>query len=194
MMLLRLFLLGCFAACASPPVAMAECATPAKPAQAASAQNDPAALSAGFWSEVKKTESSENYTKLKSMLSEMSSAAPPVVDPGKQRIVDVAIAKPAAAAKVMSATATSSDSVSTSALSTVVTMTTSPKMQQEAAALVEPEAKEQVETWRANLSTGVQGLPGIYLGDNAVANGGERQPAPVGYAPVSGGSTGCPTR
>jgi hypothetical protein len=43
----------------------------------------------------------------------------------------------------------------------------------------------------ANLSTGIQGLPGIYLSDEPIESS-VRAEAPAGYAPVSGGSMGCP--
>ena len=194
MLLTRVFIVGGLALGAISPIAHAECAAPAKGPAAKPSKDDPAAVSAAFWTDWKKTEASESYVALKAAVAKTQSA--PVANAGKtQRIVDVAISKPADAAKVMSeATAVSSDAPTANALSTVMNMTTSPKTREEAAAYVAPEAKERVETWQANLSTGIQGLPGVYLGDNAVTNGGERQPAPVGYTPVSGGAAGCPTR
>jgi hypothetical protein len=197
--LTRIIIAGALATTATLQGASAECTAPAKPvptkpASAKPSPNDPATLSASFWTTTRKTEASESFAALKAAI-----ARPPATTPtgnaNTQRIIDVAVTKPADVAKVMSdATAASQDAASTQALSTVVNMITSPKTREEAAALVAPDAQARVETWRANLSTGVEGLPGIYLGDNAVASGGERQPAPAGYTPVSGGSAGCPTR
>jgi hypothetical protein len=45
----------------------------------------------------------------------------------------------------------------------------------------------------ANLSSGIAGLPGIYLSDQPI-EGGARGEAPDGYTAVSGGSMGCPGR
>ena len=42
--------------------------------------------------------------------------------------------------------------------------------------------------FRANLSGGIPGLPGIYLGGN---DGGSRPSVPPGYTPVAGGSRRC---
>lgn len=42
---------------------------------------------------------------------------------------------------------------------------------------------------------GIAGLPGVYLGDNAASNGANTSASvPAGFAPVGGGSMGCPTR
>jgi hypothetical protein len=72
-------------------------------------------------------------------------------------------------------------------------MTTPPQTLEQAAPLVAPEAQAAAETFRANLSTGIPGLPGIYLGDSP-AGFTVRAEAPSGYAPVAGGSMGCPAR
>jgi len=169
---------------------------PAKPAAAAPAPaaDDPSVVSGEFWGDWNKTKASPEFAALKAAVGGDAPPAAPQAGPQTQRIVDIAIAKPQEAAKVLSAAATTNDAASANALSTVVAMTTSPEMREEAAALVAPEAQAQVESFRANLSTGIPGLPGIYLGDNASANGGERAVAPAGYTPVAGGSSGCPGR
>lgn len=187
---LAVALLACSATLAT---SQAEPAPPAmeKPEAAAPAADDPAALSAGFWGEMKKAEASESFAALKAAVggAAKNAAAKPS---GAQRIVDVAISKPEEAAKVLSeATAASADSVSANAAATAVSMITSPQTREAAAEYVAPEAQERVETFRANLSTGIPGLPGIYLGDNSSV---ARASAPSGYTPVSGGSSGCPTR
>jgi hypothetical protein len=107
--------------------------------------------------------------------------------------VDIAITRPAEAAQFMSeSVASSEDPVSNAALATVINMRISPDVQQAAAPLVAPEAKARVEEFRANLSTGIPGLPGIYLGEHD--DGGGRPGLPEGYTPVAGGSMGCPSR
>jgi hypothetical protein len=72
-------------------------------------------------------------------------------------------------------------------------MRTTAKAREAAAPLVAQNAKARVAAMTANLSTGIAGLPGIYLGDNAQANGGRRAATPSGYAPVAGTSAGCRT-
>ena len=176
--------------------ASAEAEQAPPPDTAKPAPDDPAALSAGFWGEVKKTEASESFAALKAAMggAAKTAAAKPS---STQRIVDVAVQKPEEVAKVMSeASAAPSDGVSANAVATAVNMITSPATREAAAQYVAPEAQERVETFRANLSTGIPGLPGIYLGDNSGATSGysECPSAPSGYTPVSGGSSGCPVR
>lgn len=109
--------------------------------------------------------------------------------------MNLAISKPEDAAKVLSdASAASNDSITANALATVVNMVISPKTRAEAALLVAPEAQQRVAVMTTNLSTGIQGLPGIYLGDNTSVTGGSRPDTPAGYTPVSGGTQGCQAR
>jgi hypothetical protein len=171
---------------------------PEKPANGSPAANDPFALSNDFWVDLNKTKSGEGFTALQAAvgIADKSKAAMALAKIEKtQRIFNLAIDEPAAAAKILSdSTAASNDAASANALATVVNMVTSPKTRQAAAPLVAPEAKARVESWTANLSTGIQGLPGIYLGDNAGLNGGARPASPAGYTPVAGGAMGCPSR
>lgn len=165
--------------------------------------------STAFWGDWKTTQQSQSFTALmtavagaQAMRANLTTGIPglPGVhlngQPQKptQLIVDVAVTKPEAAAKLLSAASSaSSDQAGTAALATVVTMTASPKTLEAAAPLVAPDAQAMT----ANLSTGIPGLPGIYLSDQPIESGGGgggggRAEAPAGYAPVSGGSMGCP--
>jgi hypothetical protein len=85
--------------------------------------------------------------------------------------------------------ASSQDQVSDAALATVISMRISPEVRQAAAPFVAPEAQARVEEFKANLSTGIPGLPGIHLGES-----GGRPSLPQGYTPVAGGAMGCPSR
>ena len=164
---------------------------PAKPAPAA-APSELAQMSSTFWTDVKKTEGSDDFKALSTALGRVK--PPPSAAPKQQRIVDVAVTRPADAAKIMTNVAAApSAAQTTNAVTTVMSMIATPKTLEQAAALVPPESQSQVETWRANLSNGIPGLPGLYLGDNAEANA-PRAEAPAGYAPVAGGSAGCPAK
>lgn len=166
------------------------------------AVNPLAAKSDGFWNEWKTTQASENFTTLKAAVASAhappAAAAPPASNappsPAKQKIIDVAVTKPEDAAKLLAAApAASADQASTNALTTVLTMVTSPKTLEAAAPLVAPEAQAEAQAMTANLSTGIAGLPGIYLSDTPSVSSA-RAEAPAGYAPVSGGSMGCPAQ
>jgi hypothetical protein len=164
-----------------------------KPSPEVSAPNDPTTLSSGFWADWNRTKSSANFAALTTAVGcGCGPAADGAQNQGKAT-VDIAITRPAEAAQFMSeSVASSEDPVSNAALATVINMRISPDVQQAAAPLVAPEAKARVEEFRANLSTGIPGLPGIYLGEHA--DGGERPGLPEGYTPVAGGSMGCPSR
>ena len=173
-------------------------ATKTTPAPAKSAPNPLTQRSADFWTETKKTQASDSFTALKAAVAcnctlPAAGAVPNATakTEKRQRILDIAIAKPADAAKVLSA-AVSNNGVGAAAVATVLNMTTSPTVRAEAATLVEPEAKARVQEMTANLSTGIAGLPGIYLSDSPIEE--PRSAAPSGYTPVSGGSIGCSAR
>ncbi len=217
----RLAVLGAFAFATAANAAPAA-PTAAKPATAKPVAGDPSILSSDFWGDWNKTKTSENFSALTKAVGCAHKSNTPKAG-GSQKIVDLAINRPEDAAKFLGdATAASNDAVSANALATVVNMVTSPKTREEAAPLVAPEAKARVEAMTANLSTGIQGLPGIYLGDvpqpkyeagtqagegsggantgggveasGGSAGAGERASVPAGYAPVVGGSMGCPVR
>lgn len=191
-------------AAADPAPPCTDCALKDKPTamldKTKPAPNPLSKMSDGFWGDWKATEKSESFHALKAAVAgtQAPAAAAPAPggaapQPAKQKIVDVAVTKPEVAAKLLAAASAASDSAGTKALATVVTMTTAPQTLEQAAPLVAPEAQASAETFRANLSTGIPGLPGIYLGDTPSASSA-RAEAPSGYTPVSGGSAGCPTR
>ncbi len=179
------------------PVSAETVAPPKAPKPKAAAvkmETDATDLSAGFWTDWRAKESSAGFVALKKSVWRDEPAKPEPVAPvtQTQRIVDVAISDPAKVAQVLTAaTGSGVDANDQQALASVVNMVASPKTQDEAAPMVAPEIQAQVQAFRANLSSGIPGLPGIYLGDNAET---ERGTAPVGYAPVAGGSAGCPSR
>ncbi len=178
--------------------ASAEPAAPAKvskpKAAAVQMETDASDLSAGFWTDWRAKEASTGFAALKKSVWRDEPATPDPAAPvaPSQRIVDVAISDPAKVAQVLTAaTGPGVDANDRQALASVVNMVASAKMQEEAAPMVAPEVQAQVQVFRANLSNGIPGLPGVYLGDNGES---ERGAAPAGYAPVAGGSTGCPVR
>lgn len=190
--------------------------------------NDAASISAGFWGDVKATTSSDEFASLKAAVGCAAKSATAAPEPGaapRQRVVDLAIANPSRAAQVMTeATAASADPAATRALATVVNMVVPKRTLETAAAMVPSEAQARVTEMRANLSTGIPGLPGIYLGEiehpkqeagiqvsgdtmpgagDGGANDGAggtssfgegRGAVPSGYEPVAGSSMGCPAR
>lgn len=186
----RLISIGGLVCAAALTAAQAETAPP-KPAP-----GDPSALSSEFWGDWNLTKASEEFTALTNTVGRADKSTAAVAANkanGTQTIVNLAIETSEDAAKFLDdASAASNDAASANALATVVNMVTSPKTREEAAPLVAPEAQERVEAVRANLSTGIQGLPGIYLGDNAAESA--RPAAPAGYAPVAGSSIACPAR
>jgi len=165
----------------------------AKAAPHASAPDDPTTLSSDFWTDWTRTRSSANFAALSTAVGCGCGPAGNGEPHQGKAAVDIAITRPAEAAQFMSeSVASSQDPVSDAALATVINMRISPKVREAAAPLVAPEAQARVEEFRANLSTGIPGLPGIYLGEHA--QGGGRPSLPEGYTPVSGGSMGCPSR
>ena len=205
-------------------------AAPSPPAPPVTAASELTAASANFWQEWTETKTGADFTGLTSAIdcncekktpagvadiSPKDVKAQAVAPPNKPKpVVDVAITRPDEAAKLLSeSTGAATDSVSRAALATVIDMRMSPEVREAAIEQVVPESRTQVEEFRANLSTGIPGLPGIYLGDTAQSSawsggtsggGGEsygggsydggRASAPSGYTPVSGGSMGCPSR
>lgn len=189
-------------AVASPDVAtpVKPTATRTTPSAAKPPAGDPSALSGEFWGDWKKTKESPQFTALQAAVGTAAKTSTAITAPKTdkhQRIINLAIDKPAEAAKVMTdATAASNDASSRQALATVMNMVASPKTIEQAAPLVAPEAQARVTEMRADLSTGIPGLPGIYLGeiDHPANEAGERPAAPAGYEPVAGSSMGCPVR
>jgi len=189
------------------------------PQSGASVETDPKDLSKAFWTDWKTTKASPHVTALAKSLGAIDktdAAVKAASKTRKQAIVPVVINQPKEAAKLLQIASekqgthalgkvgakvdpkgtpkTLGDQTGEQALRTVITMTVSPETRKAAMRHVPPAAKQRVEAWRADLSTGIRGLPGIYLsGNHQTASGGMR-PAPAGYAPVAGGSIGCRSR
>lgn len=173
-------------------------AQPATSQPGAAVETDPNDLSRGFWTDWKETKASPGVTALTEAIGYADKAAAAVkaaAETRTQAVIPIGISRPEKAAELLGTAAGSPDDpVTENALATVVNMRVAPETRAAAMPYVAPEIKQRVETWNANLSTGIQGLPGIYLGGNAQAGGGEALSAPAGYAPVSGGSFGCSVR
>lgn len=173
-------------------------AQPATSQPGAAVETDPNDLSQGFWTDWKDTKASPGVTALTQAVGYADKAAAVVEAAGKaktQAIVPIGISRPEEAAKLLGTAAEPRDDpVTENALATVVNMRVAPETRSAAMPYVAPEVKQRVESWNANLSTGIRGLPGIYLGGNEQAASGAAASAPAGYAPVSGGSFGCSVR
>jgi hypothetical protein len=166
-------------------------------AAAQPAGNDLSKLSSVFWSEHKAVKGSTEFAELKKIVGSADNINAAIAEgkkAGAQSIANVAVDRPADVAKLLTGIATSSSGAANpTAIATVLAMRTTAKAREAAAPLVAQNAKARVAAMTANLSTGIAGLPGIYLGDNAQANGGRRAATPSGYAPVAGTSAGCRT-
>lgn len=178
--------------------AAALCSAVAEPSDKPEAGGNAATLSAGFWSEYKAVNASADFTALKKAAGSTDKVNAAIAEGRKTRsqsIVNVAVDRPAEVAKLLTGIAASpTGTANQTAVATVLAMRTTAKARAAAAPLVAPAAKAQVVAMTANLSTGISGLPGIYLGDNAQVKGGTRTPTPAGYTRVAGGSAGCRVR
>ena len=170
--------------------AFAGSATP--PDQPPAADRDPSMMSADFWQEWQETKSGEAYRLLTSA-NDCGCTDPAKKSAGDEKqkpkdVVDILVTQPADAAKLMGETlGATQDTVQVAALKTVLTMRIPPQVQEAAVAEAPVAERQRIERFRATLSTGIPGLPGIYLGDT-------RPPIPPGYQPVAGGSGGCVPR
>jgi hypothetical protein len=170
----------------------------AEPSARPEAGGNVSALNSVFWSEYKAVNDSADFTALKKAAGPTDKVNAAIAEGRKtsrQSIVNVAVDRPAEVAKLLTGIAASpTGSANQTAVATVLAMRTTAKARAAAAPFVAPAAKAQVVAMTANLSTGITGLPGIYLGDNAAANGGTRAATPTGYSRVAGGSMGCRPR
>lgn len=160
-------------------------------APAASAAPSPlATASAGFWNNWRTYAASEEYKSLERNVGNkprIDAITKPMRQADRQPVVDIAVAKPTEAAKLMSSVAQAGGGANRAALATVMNMRTTEQTREAASLLVAPEARAQVQQFRADLSSGIAGLPGIYLHDQPTS----RSATPAGYSPVHGGSMGC---
>ncbi|MDE2229564.1 MAG: hypothetical protein KGL11_11060 [Alphaproteobacteria bacterium] len=155
---------------------------------------------AAFWADWKLTEKSPSFGALIRTVGSADKTSAMVQAAARtptQAVVPIGINRPQDAAKVLdAASAPENNPEIKAALATVVTMRVSPETRKAAMPYVAPEAQQRVEAWNANLTTGIRGLPGIYLNwnGNAGSGGGESSvpSAPAGFEPIAGGSIGCP--
>jgi hypothetical protein len=169
-------------------------AATAQPSDKPQAASGAAALSAGFWTEYKAPKNSENIAALQKTMGSTENVNAAIAEgrkAGGQGIANVAVDRPADVAKMLDGIAAApGGAANQAALETVLKMRTTAKARAAAVPLVSPAAKTQAVAMTANLSKGIPGLPGIYLGDNTQA----RPVVPQGYARVAGGSMGCRPR
>jgi hypothetical protein len=164
----------------------------AAPAPKATVAANPAERSTGFWDDVKDLRQSESWQALQNKvgLSDKSrGVAAEAVKAGKQGVVSISLDTPRDTAAFLNGAAQPGRDLGVErAVSTALRMRASPEMVTAAAPMVEPQARAEVASFRANLSSGIPGLPGVYL-----CGGGPcpRASAPQGYAPVAGESRGC---
>ncbi|HVY33468.1 MAG TPA: hypothetical protein VG960_03505 [Caulobacteraceae bacterium] len=168
--------------------------------------SDPKDLSAGFWSDWQTTKQSEHWQNLQKSVglqAQTVTAAGQAAQSGKQAVVDTALTTPAQAAKFMTGAAADAKALGVDqSVSTVLAMRATPKTVAAAAPLIPPESRPAAHLITTAMTRGIAGLPGVYLGEvehpayEAGGNSGgeERGSAPAGYAPVAGGSLGCPGR
>jgi len=171
---------------------------PARAQTAAVAETDPTDLSKAFWTDWSATKARPEISVLAKNVGYADAKTAAIKSAAEKRvqaIVPIAIAKPKDAAKFLdSAAASLSDPAVSKALATVATLRIAPQTREAAIAYVAPASKKQVQTWNADLANGIRGLPGIYLSGSGQTSSGEVPSAPAGYAPVAGGSFGCPVR
>ncbi len=155
---------------------------------------DSTQLSYAFWNDWQTLKKSDKWQALKQSVGvadQARAAALSGAEKGTQAVVNVGLSKPADVAKVLNGSAhTATDVGAGAALGTALSMRASRQEIAAAQPLVAPEARRESRSMTANLTTGIAGLPGIYLGPQDHP----RPSAPEGYAPVSGGSAGCPGR
>jgi hypothetical protein len=165
----------------------------------AQAPSDPGTLSSGFWNDWTALKSNEQFKTLQGAVDcgcsgDTSKTSKPIAAPAnvqRPSVYNIAIDTPDQAAKFLTNAAQTSKGTDTDrALATVIQMRVSPQTLAAASPMVPADVKARVATMTANLTTGIPGLPGIYLGNNA----GSKSSAPAGFTPVAGGSMGCRSR
>ncbi|CAN5374528.1 hypothetical protein BH10PSE9_BH10PSE9_20800 [soil metagenome] len=171
---------------------------PARAQTAVAVETDPTDLSKAFWTDWNTAKASPQISALAKGVGYADAKTAAIKSAAEKRvqaIVPIAITQPKDAAKLLDAAAESlADPVANKALATVAALRIAPKTRKAAIAYVAPASKKQVEIWNADLANGIRGLPGIYLSGSGQTSSGEVLSAPAGYAPVAGGSFGCPVR
>lgn len=184
------------------PLLVLIAAVPAQAADDVTAAADPApaasgivAESEGFWEDVHTTEQSEGWRQLQDAVGlerQSRDAVALAAETEVQAVFSVSLDTPDRAADYMSRVGSAGPGGAPldGAVATALRQRASPEVVQAAVPLVEPEDRGKAAQFQANLSSGIPGLPGLYLGDADQAPA-PRASAPSGYAPVSGASSGC---
>jgi hypothetical protein len=146
-------------------------------------------LNKAFWTAVHEVRDGQAFNRAKTAANADAAVRAAGGAGSVQPIADMAISKPADVAQMISATTgPKADKDVQAAMKTAVAMRAAPATVDAAVHALPPAERAQATSFRANLSEGIAGLPGIYLHDNE----GQRPAVPTGYTPVAGGSGGCP--
>ena len=164
-------------------------------ANPAPAQRPPAnteTRNAGFWTDWRTTTQSAAFQQLEKDTgsSEQTRAAITSASAARvQAIANVAAPDAQMAGKILAAAAKPGTTVETrKALQTIAILRTTPAQRSEAIRQMPVATRAAATVFATNLSSGIVGLPGLYLNPTHDTRGS----APAGYGTVSGGAMGCP--
>jgi len=167
-------------------------AEPKKQAAKLEPVTDSSVVDARFWGEWEAGRQSPSFLKLETdagAARQVQDAVALARSHGVQPVANVAVASVADAGRMMAA-ADGAEVDQRAALATVAALRTTQDQRKQAAQTAPPAQRAAMANFSASLSTGIAGLPGIYLNGNEGARGA----VPSGYAPVAGGSLGCVSR
>jgi hypothetical protein len=157
-------------------------------------QRDLSAQSAEFWSGISSLTATPEFRELESRASPVSLVVEAVKEgraASRQPVANVAAStNDQAAAILLSAAKSKADPDVRAALSTITLMRTTSAQRAAALPTLPKQERAAASNFTANLSAGIQGLPGIYLDASPI----QRPVTPKSYAPISGGSVGCPSK
>lgn len=147
---------------------------------------------AGFWTDWRATTQSAAFQQLEKDIGSSEQMRAAIASARAARVQAIAnVAAPDAdiAGKIMAAATKSSISLETrKALQTITALRTTPAQRSAAISQMPVASRAAATVFATNLSTGIAGLPGIYLNPTHDPHG----TTPAGYGPVPGRASGCP--
>jgi hypothetical protein len=174
-------------------VALTAAPPPPSSTRPASDPADPKAQSADFWQEVRALTISEQFRDVESRAGPASVVTKSIAEghaSNSQPIANISASRTQASQLIEVGSRKAVDADLKAAVSMVATMTTTPELRAAVVASMPASDRRAAATFSANLSSGIVGLPGVYLNASPSAPSA----APQGYHPVGGGSVGCPSR
>lgn len=153
---------------------------------------DPKDLSKAFWTDWRAQKASPDFKKLQDSAgcADKVAKARQAGSRDTEHVADIAMTDPKEAASLIAAgTSTTKSPETRAALQAVLAMRASKQVQAQALAAAPAAERREQARFAANLSTGIVGLPGVYLSGRPQS---ERSAAPAGFQPVAGGSRSCP--